>query len=145
MCADPEVMRYMGGQTLDRDQVWRSIALFVGHWALRGYGLWAVESRADDSFIGRVGLWQPEGWPGLEVGWALARSHWGQGFATEAGRVAMDFAWVHLRARELISLIQPENDSSRRVAERLGLRLDRRQNLGPTEVLVYRRPRPARL
>jgi RimJ/RimL family protein N-acetyltransferase len=143
MCADPEVMRYLGGQTLDSDQSWRNIALFVGHWALRGYGLWAVQQRVDGSFIGRVGLWRPEGWPGLEVGWALTRGAWGQGYATEAGRASMHFAWTTLQASELISLIEPANHASQRVAERLGLQLDGRHNLGTTEVLVYRCSRPA--
>lgn len=143
MCADPEVARYLGGQTLDRDQSWRSIALFMGHWALRGYGLWVVERRADGRFIGRVGLWRPEGWPGLEVGWALTRSAWKQGYATEAARASMQFAWTALDATELISLIHPANHASQRVAERLGLRRDGRQNLGTTELLVYRCERPA--
>ncbi len=144
LCADPDVMRYIGsGRTLERDEAWRQIALSIGHWQLRGYGLWAVESQADQSFLGRVGLWQPEGWPGLEVGWALGRKHWGQGYATEAGAAAMEFAWTRLEAPELISLIQPDNQASRRVAERLGMQVDRREMLGTDDVLVYRALRPA--
>jgi RimJ/RimL family protein N-acetyltransferase len=143
LCADPEVMRYIGsGRTLDRDEAWRQIALSVGHWDLRGYGLWAVETKTEGSFIGRVGLWQPEGWPGLELGWALARSHWGHGYATEAGRASMEFAWTTVEAGELISLIQPANTASRRVAERLGMKVSRREMLGADEVLVYERARP---
>jgi RimJ/RimL family protein N-acetyltransferase len=142
MCADPEVMRYIGsGRPLDREESWRQIAIFIGHWQLRGYGLWAVERREDGSFIGRVGLWQPEGWPGLEIGWSLARPHWGHGYATEAGRVSREFAWESVGADELISLIQPENAASRRVAERLGMQPQRRQLLGTDEVLVYRASR----
>ena len=76
MCADPEVMRYMGdGSPLSRDDAWRSMAMFVGHWQLRGYGMWAVEEQDSRTFVGRVGLHRPEGWPGLEVGWMLDR-HW---------------------------------------------------------------------
>lgn len=143
MCADAAVMRYIGsGRTLDRDEAWRQIALSLGHWDLRGYGLWAVETRADRSFVGRVGLWQPEGWPGLELGWALARTHWGDGYATEAGRASMEFAWTTVGAPELISLIQPENEASRRVAERLGMEVARREMFGANEVLVYGRARP---
>lgn len=142
MCADPEVMRYIGGKTLDRSEAWRNIALFVGHWTLRGYGLWAVEHRVDQAFIGRVGLWRPEGWLGLEVGWALTRSQWGHGYATEAGRAAIEFAWTTLGVDGLISLIQPANHSSQRVAERLGLALAGRRHLGSTEVLMYRCVRP---
>jgi len=55
----------------------------IGHWTLRGYGTWAVERKSDGAFIGRVGLINPEGWPGLEVGWTLGKPYWGQGYATE--------------------------------------------------------------
>jgi RimJ/RimL family protein N-acetyltransferase len=119
MTSDPEVMRFMGG-VLDPEQTWREIAVFVGHWALRGYGLWAVER--EGALIGRVGLWQPGGWPGLEVGWLLARSAWGHGYATEAARASVDYAWRELGAEQLISLIAPANTASQRVAERLGMR-----------------------
>jgi RimJ/RimL family protein N-acetyltransferase len=117
--ADPEVMRFMGG-VLDAPQTWREIAVFIGHWELRGYGLWAIER--EGALIGRVGLWQPDGWPGLEVGWLLARGAWGHGYATEAARASVDYAWRELGAQQLISLIAPENTASRRVAERLGMR-----------------------
>jgi RimJ/RimL family protein N-acetyltransferase len=117
--ADAEVMRFMG-DVLDRAQTWREIALFAGHWAVRGYGLWAVER--DGALIGRVGLWRPEGWPGLEVGWLLARDAWGHGYATEAARASMEYAWSELGADRLISLIAAENVASQRVAERLGMR-----------------------
>ena len=86
MTADPEVMRFMGG-AIDAGESWRQLALFSGHWVLRGYGLWAVER--EGTLIGRVGLWQPDGWPGLEVGWLLARGAWGHGYATEAARASI--------------------------------------------------------
>ncbi|HEY6396065.1 MAG TPA: GNAT family N-acetyltransferase [Solirubrobacteraceae bacterium] len=142
MAADPAVMRYIGqGKPADRADAWRAMALFVGHWALRGFGLWAVERQESGSFIGRVGLWQPEGWPGLEVGWALARSHWGHGYATEAGRASIQFAWDVVGVDEVISLIEPENSASQRVAERLGMHVRERHSLAATEVLVYQRSR----
>ena len=143
MCADPEVMRFIGsGRAIERDEAWRNIAVFIGHWQLRGYGLWAVERRDDGTFLGRVGLWQPEGWPGLENGWMLARPHWGHGYATEAASATEEFAWTQIGAPELISLIQPDNHASRHVAERLGMQVDRRARLGSNEVLVYRKLRP---
>src|SRR4051812_47941401 len=74
MAADPEVARFIGGVLRD-DQSWRQMAMHAGHWALRGYGNWAVTTR-DGEFIGRVGFWNPHGWPGLELGWALRRSAW---------------------------------------------------------------------
>jgi RimJ/RimL family protein N-acetyltransferase len=143
MSADPTVTRYIGdGTTMDRATAWRAMALFLGHWDLRGYGLWVVELAEDGSFVGRVGLWRPEGWPGLEVGWMLAREYWGHGYATEAGAASLRFAWEVLGVEEVISVIQPENLPSRRVAERLGLHVDRHDRLGEHEVLIYQRARP---
>ena len=74
MCADPETMRYIGlGTTLSRADAWRSMAMFLGHWQLRGYGMWAVEEKGTGAFLGRIGLHYPEGWPAIEVGWLLDR------------------------------------------------------------------------
>jgi RimJ/RimL family protein N-acetyltransferase len=123
MSADPQVMRYIGdGRVHDRGQSWREVALHIGHWVLRGYGQWALERKEDGASLGRAGLWNPPGWPGLEVGWKLAREAWGQGYATEAGEAAIEWAWATLDADRLISLIQPGNERSVRVAERLGMR-----------------------
>ena len=80
MCADAEVMRYLGtGTTLSREDAWRAIAGMLGHWQLRGYGMWALESRESGALVGRAGFLDPPGWPGFELGWVLAREHWGQG------------------------------------------------------------------
>jgi RimJ/RimL family protein N-acetyltransferase len=123
MSADPEVMRFIGdGGVLDAGQSWREVALHVGHWWLRGYGQWALERKEDGASLGRAGLWNPPGWPGLEVGWKLARDAWGRGYATEAGEAAVEWTWANLDADRLISLIQPGNVRSARVAERLGMR-----------------------
>ena len=74
ICTDAEVARYLGdGKPLSRIDAWRSLAAILGHWQLRGYGLWAVEERATGVLIGRIGCYFPSGWPGFEVGWALRR------------------------------------------------------------------------
>jgi RimJ/RimL family protein N-acetyltransferase len=134
MTADPEVMRFMGG-VIDAGESWRQLALFVGHWVLRGYGLWAVER--DGALIGRVGLWRPGGWPGLEVGWLLARGAWGRGYATEAARASMEWAWSELGASQLISIIAPDNVASVRVGERLGMRPLREDTLRGHRVVIH--------
>jgi RimJ/RimL family protein N-acetyltransferase len=141
MYADPEVTRFIGG-SVGRDQAWRGLALMVGHWSLRGHGQWAAERRADGCLLGRVGLWQPEGWPGLELGWALARHAWGAGYATEAARAAMTWAWAHLDAPALIAVIAPDNDPSVRVARRLGMRAREERELGGRPVVVFGIDRP---
>ena len=114
-------MRWLGrDRGLDRDQAWRELAYLLGHWALRGFGQWVLEERESGELLGRAGLNRPEGWPGLEVAWTLARPHWGNGYATEAGRASLDWAFHTLGADHVISLIAPGNERSQRVAERLG-------------------------
>lgn len=143
MYADPEVMRFLeDGAPLDRAAAFRSMAVHLGHWLLRGYGQWVLEERATGAFVGRAGLWQPEGWPGLEVGWALDRGSWGLGYATEAGRAAIDYAFNVLQADEVISLIRPENTASIKVAERLGETYAKTIELLGAEARVYRTERP---
>jgi RimJ/RimL family protein N-acetyltransferase len=143
MCADPEVMRFLGdGVTLSRDDAWRSMAMFTGHWVLRGFGNWAVEEKASGTMVGRVGLHRPSGWPGLEVGWALAREVWGRGYATEGGAAALDHAWRALDADRVISLISPDNTRSIAVAHRLGERFERTIEMHGRDVRVYGIDRP---
>ncbi len=120
MSADPEVQRHLEG-VLDRAQSWRSMALSSGHWALRGYGSWVVERKSDGVVLGRVGLWNPEGWFGVEVGWKLARHAWGEGYATEAAAAAITWAFANLDLDQVISVVNPENTASIRVAQRLGM------------------------
>jgi RimJ/RimL family protein N-acetyltransferase len=138
MCGDPEVMRWIGdGHAYTRAETWRHLATILGHWALRGYGLWAVEEKATGELLGRIGPWRPEGWPDLEIGWLLRRASWGRGFATEGARAALAYAFERLGVAHAVSLIRPENAPSIRVAERLGERLEGRTTLMGGEVLVY--------
>lgn len=145
MFGDPEVVRYLGGDVADRHRLWRAIAEWLGHWELRGYGMWTFVERATGTVVGRGGLWNPSGWPHLEVGWTLGRAHWGRGYATEAGRASLDAAWEHLDAEWVCSVIHPGNVASQRVAQRLGGRLDRHTELGGKPVDIWRYDRsPAR-
>lgn len=140
--ADPVVSRFVGG-VMDREQAWRSIAAYIGHWHLRGYGLWAVERKHDGALIGRIGLWNPEGWPGLEVGWLLVRDAWGQGYAHEGGAAAMAWAWLNLDTPGLISVIDPANAASISVAQRLGMTFRHEHLLrGTTPTVIYGIQRP---
>lgn len=139
MCADIDVMRFIGdGLPLERPMAWRNLALMLGHWSLRGYGLWAVEERASGKLAGRIGFWNPEGWPGFELGWMLARRYWGMGYATEGAKAALRYAFTELGQNEVISLIHPENAASIRVAERLGERPAGTAEVLGKPVLVYR-------
>ena len=119
-CADPEVIRYLWGEPQSRSEAWRAMAMTLGHWALRGYGMWAVERKSDGAFVGRVGMINPEGWPGLEVGWTLGKPYWGQGYATEAAAASMRYAFLTQSVDRIISCIDPGNKASQAVALRLG-------------------------
>src|SRR6478735_3153314 len=82
--ADPTVTQFLGdGRPLSRSEAWRQMAMIVGHWALRGFGLWAVEERASGRLVGRIGCQEPEGFPAFEIGYVLAREAWGKGYARE--------------------------------------------------------------
>jgi RimJ/RimL family protein N-acetyltransferase len=122
--ADPEAMTYTGG-VMSRADTWLRIAGYHGHWVLRGYGQWAVVETASGRFLGRCGLWNPEGWPELEVGWTLSRDVWGRGYATEAGAAAIAWARSELGLTRIASCITPGNERSIAVAERLGMTFDR--------------------
>jgi RimJ/RimL family protein N-acetyltransferase len=121
MMADPDVTRFLGdGRPLSRADAWRQLAIFVGHWELRGFGLWAVEERASGAFLGRIGCFEPEGWPGFEIGYTLARHAWGKGYASEAAKAALDYARTVLGRTDVISLIRVGNRGSVNVATKLG-------------------------
>jgi RimJ/RimL family protein N-acetyltransferase len=138
ICSDPEVMRYIGaGSPLSRDDAWRSMALILGHWQLRGYGMWAAEDKQSGALVGRIGLYNPEGWPALEVGWLIERARWGHGLAAEGGAAAMQFAFERLNLSHLSSIIQPLNRASIRVAEKLGMTQERIARLNGIDVLIY--------
>ncbi len=143
MCSDSQVMHYLGGRALSRQETWRHIAMFVGHWQLRGYGLLAAELRESGRFIGRLGLWRPEGWPGLEIGWAVDRPHWGNGYATEGARAVLRHAFDERGIASLISIIHPENKASIRVAEKIGETYDRPGVFNGAEALIYKIDRGA--
>jgi RimJ/RimL family protein N-acetyltransferase len=136
--ADAEVMRHIGaGGPVSRDDAWRAIAAFLGHWALRGYGMWALEHRDSAVLLGRVGYLDPPGWPGFELGWLLGREHWGHGYAREAAAAALRHAFEVLQRDRVISLIRPGNQRSIAVARAIGETPDGAVQLLGGEALVY--------
>ncbi|WP_233245666.1 GNAT family N-acetyltransferase [Marinicauda salina] len=121
LMSDPVAAEHIGGVQTP-PQIWRSLCMLIGHWAVRGYGFFAVEERATGAWVGRVGPWFPHGWPQPEVGWSILREHWGKGYATEAAAASMDFAFDSLGWDEAIHLIAAENAGSQGVARKLGSR-----------------------
>ena len=137
--ADEETVRYLGTKPQSRAEAWRSMAAAIGHWEIRGYGVFSLEHKETGEWIGRVGPWFPEGWPAPEVGWTISPRHVRQGYATEAGRAAVDFAFNTLGWTETIHVILEGNMASVAVAEKLGSRLIRTQQgiPGVTELPVW--------
>lgn len=143
LVADPEVTRHLAdGRPLSRDEAWRQMAMFVGHWTLRGFGVWAVEERATGAFLGRIGCFEPEGWPAFEIAYTLGRAAWGRGYATEGARAALRYAHEVLGRRGVTSVIRPDNARSIRVATGLGARFEREAPFfgGVAHVYVYPDP-----
>lgn len=124
MNSDPEVMRFLR-RPLTRAESDAFVARIEASWATRGYGLWAVEVLGGPAFIGYVGLWDAlfdaPFTPAVEVGWRLARAAWGNGYATEAARAAVDFGHGSVRLPEVLSFTAAINLRSRAVMERIGL------------------------
>ncbi|MEQ8839961.1 MAG: GNAT family N-acetyltransferase [Acidimicrobiales bacterium] len=107
------------------DDAWTEMALMRGQWALRNSGQWAVELRDTGELIGRAGTHRPQraDWPGLECGWTFDPAHWGRGYATEAGRATVEWAFANHDDDHLYSVILPTNRPSQAVAKRLGFTL----------------------
>lgn len=121
MQANPEVMRSMvTGRTAGREEVWRTMLMALGSWALRGYGMWACETIDGDAFIGSVGIFHPLDWPEPEIAYSLDQPYWHQGYATEAAAASRDWLFAHFPLSRAASFIRPDNQASKRVVQRLG-------------------------
>ena len=118
-CADPDAARFVGGPQV-RSAAWRSFMTMAGAWHLQGVSMFSVLLRDTGAWIGRIGPWCPEGWPGTEIGWGILPRFWGQGFATEAARASITWAFDELGWDDVIHIIDPSNVASVGVAQRLG-------------------------
>lgn len=119
--SDAEVMKFLGG-VQGPELTWRSVCAMTGAWTIEGFSMFSLIEKTTGKWVGRLGPWRPNGWPGTEIGWGLARSAWGKGYATEGAAAAMDYVVDHLGWTEIIHTILPENIGSVKVAERLGSR-----------------------
>ncbi|MEV8466246.1 GNAT family N-acetyltransferase [Fluviibacterium sp. DFM31] len=134
----------MAGGRKDLGGAWRQFASVLGHWQIRGFGMWALTRPGDDTCFGMVGPWFPADWPETELGWILFDGAEGQGYASEAARAARRHAYDVLGWSTAVSYIEPDNLRSIAVAERLGATLDPQaaQPKPDTPQLVYRHPGP---
>jgi RimJ/RimL family protein N-acetyltransferase len=125
MMSDDEAARFIGGRQV-RAVAWRGFMTMAGAWDLQGFAMFSVIERATGRWVGRLGPWQPDGWPGPEIGWAIVRDCWGRGYATEGAAAAMDWVFDVLGWQQVIHTIAPDNIASQVVARKLGS-----SNLGP--------------
>jgi len=125
MMKDEETARFIGG-VMDRAVCWRQLMTMIGAWHAHGFGMFTVLEKASGRYIGRLGPWHPEGWPGHEIGWGLVREFWGRGYAVEGSIAATNWAFEALDWTDVIHSIAPDNVQSQRVAQKLGSR-----RLGP--------------
>ena len=100
---------------------WRAAVMLIGHWQIRGFGFFSVEEKETGDWVGRVGPWQPGGWPGLECGWSIASGHWGKGYAPEAAIASVQWTFEKFPdLARIISVIDPDNANSQAVARKIG-------------------------
>jgi len=123
MMTHPQTARYLapGGKPRARAEEWRAAACYLGHWQIQGFGFFSVLEKASGAWVGRVGPWMPEGWPGLECGWSICAEHWGKGYAPEAAIASVKWTFDKFPdLSRIISVIDPENKNSQRVAHKIG-------------------------
>ena len=125
MMADAEAAHFIGG-VAPRSVTWRGLMSMIGAWHACGFAMFSVYEKATGRWVGRLGPWMPDGWPGPEVGWAIVRDCWGRGYAPEGAIAATNWAFDNLGWARVIHSIDPANTASQAVARKLGSR-----NLGP--------------
>ncbi len=140
MRADPVVMKFIGmGDTLDEEEAWTNFRSIAGHWAYVNFGVWAIEEKAGSTLIGSIGYAdkkRPSSHPASgapEMGWSLASSAHGKGFASEALRAALAWGREFFGPARVVCVIGDGNDASVRLAEKHGFKqfaTSRRQHLG---------------
>jgi ribosomal-protein-alanine N-acetyltransferase len=138
------VLRYFPKtDPLPRDRVQKMIDNLLTHWEERGYGLWAVESRANGALMGRCGLQYLADTDEVEVDFILGKPFWGQGFATEAGRASVRHGFEALGLARVVGIAHEENRASQRVLEKLGMELVEQREFFGIPCYRYAVERPA--
>ncbi len=131
--------RFMGGPLNDYE-AWMLYAAEIGHWQIRGYGMWMIHDRETDRTLGMAGGWFPAKWPEPEIAWIIWPEVAGHGYALEATHAARDYLYDTLGWTSAVSYIDPKNLDSIRLAERLGAVKDRTAPSIDGHDAVYRHP-----
>jgi RimJ/RimL family protein N-acetyltransferase len=146
MWADPDVVRFIGGEPSNEQRTWARLLAYAGHWALMGFGYWAIEERGSGDFVGEVGLadFKRDIGPAMkdipELGFALVPRFHGKGFATECARAVLAWADAHLSYVRSVCLIDPRNLASLRVVEKCGYEVFAQGPYGGRPALFLSRP-----
>ncbi len=135
--ADPGTMAFVGGP-IPRQDAWRRMLYFIGHWQLRGFGFFVVEDNATGKLVGYCGAQRPVDKLEPEMGWGILPQSQGRGYATEAMRAVLDFAFGDLGWSTAISLIADDNLASLAVARKLGGSVERYTDIDGSRYGVYR-------
>lgn len=138
---DEDNAKFIGGVMAPWD-AWRMVAQRIGQWHLRGFAMFAIEEKASGQFIGHAGPNFPNGWPEREIGWGLVKRFHGKGYAFEAAHASLTFAYRDLGWDTAMSLIDPDNTPSRKLAERLGATYESTQMVTSFTADVYRHLSP---
>ncbi len=148
MWSEPEVVRYTIGEPSPPQRTWLRILSYRGHWALLGFGYWAVQEKSSGRYVGEIGFadfkrnmkLSLDGMP--ELGWALAPWAQGKGYATEALKAAVDWGDEQFPSRRTTCMIHRENARSLRIAAKLGydVILQAPSDADPLAILVRKAP-----
>jgi len=133
--------RFMGGP-LNSYEAWMLYAAEIGHWNIRGYGMWMIHHRESGETLGMAGGWMPAKWPEREIAWIIWPDKAGKGFALEATHAARKYFYTQLGWDTAVSYIDPKNLDSIRLAERLGAAKDADAATIDGSDAVYRHPAP---
>lgn len=127
MVADKDVIHQAtyDGTPMTRTQAWNWLCLMLGHWHMRGFGIWAVEEKSSGDFIGRIGLQFLDWFDDVELVWMLAKSAWGKGYGSEGGSAVIEYGLDTLDLPRIAAVIHKENEPSIRLAERLGMDVEK--------------------
>ena len=136
--------RFMGGP-LNRYEAWMLYAAEIGHWDIRGYGMWMIHDKSSEKTLGMAGGWFPAGWPERELAWIIWPDQAGKGYALEATHAARHYFYTTLQWEGAVSYIDPKNLDSIQLAERLGAKKDPEAATIDGNDAVYRHPSPERL
>lgn len=134
---DASVMHFIIDEPMSHAQAWWNIARYIGHWQIRGYGMYVAIEKASGDIIGHMGFLNAEGGRGFELGWILAPAAWGKGYASEGTRALVDHAFDALGETHIVCVINRDNTRSIAVAKRLGAKLESEEIEGTRRLTIY--------